>query len=645
MTYFNDLIERDFFDIKTYPIYHGDDLGITYRSTKTIFKVWAPTASKVMLRIYDTGMKMVKELAMEIENSGVWRFHLNGNWDKYFYTYQANIKGIWLNEVVDPYAVGVSVNGQMGAILDIRNLPANNKVKEPSDAIIIYEANVRDISIDESAGINSKGKFSGLAEPNTTSTSGLPTGLSHLIELGITHLHLMPCYDYQSIDETAYDPEKYNWGYDPQNYNVPEGSYATNPYDPYVRNIEFKHLVNTLHENGIKVIMDVVYSHTYETVLSSFNQLVPGYFYRFKEDGSFSNGSGCDNEVASERPMVRKFINDSLKHWVKNYDVDGFRFDLMALYDLETINQVSKELRQLKTDILIYGEGWTGGNSPLPHCHRASKQNTIHTASYASFNDDYRDALKGKLFESEDKGFISGEGWLEETIKFGIIGASYHPQIDYNMVLHSNMPWARNPWQSINYISCHDNHTLFDKLTISNPDATADGLIAMHTLGLAMVLTSQGIPFLHSGSEFLRTKEGNHNSYNLPDNINKIDWNRKSKFQKVNKQVVDLILLRKKQSIFRLNDAHILQKHLHFLPFIEGNVVSYRLSHPFPKHDEWTEIIVAYNGSDHLVEIAIPPGKWQLGMKETRVIDKPISVAEDEKLSVSQFSVSILYKV
>ena len=396
---------------------------------------------------------------------------------------------------------------------------------------------VRDASIDENSGIKNKGKFLGLTEAGTKSSDGLSTGLDHLKELGVTHIHLLPCFDFNSIDESKPDKPQYNWGYDPLNYNVPEGSYSTNPYDGVTRIREFKQLIETFHENGLRVVMDVVYNHTGLTENSNFNQLVPGYYYRQTADGKFSNATGCGNEVASEREMVRKFILESVKYWVKEYHVDGFRFDLMGVMDIQTMNLISKELHQLKPDILLYGEGWTAGSSPLPDSLHALKKYAYKLNHIAVFSDDIRDGIKGSVFERKDKGFVSGKPGLEETIKFGIVASCKHPQVDYSKVNYSKAPYAAEPDNTITYCECHDNNTLWDKLFLSATDATEEQRKEMQKLALSIVLTSQGIPFLHAGTEFLRSKKGVENSFESPDSINEIDWSLKAK----NKDVFDYV--------------------------------------------------------------------------------------------------------
>lgn len=515
---------------ENYPSYSGRDLGVTYTPLKTDFKVWAPKASEVVLRLYTEGNggKVLYTINLNKEQNGVWKTVVKKDIKNIYYTFQVKHDNKWLLERPDIYAKAVGVNGARGMVVDlISTNPANWKndkrppLKHPTD-IILYESHVRDFSISKNSGIKHKGKFLGLVEKGTKSPSGEITGIDHLKELGITHIHLLPSFDFNSVDETKPDA-KYNWGYDPINYNVPEGSYATNAYDGNSRIKEFKQMIQVLHANGIRVILDVVYNHTADKE-SGFNQFAPEYFYRHNPDGTYSNGTGCGNETASERPMMRKFMIESVAYWAREYHMDGFRFDLMGVHDIETMNLISDTLRKIDPTIFVYGEGWTAGNSPYPEDLRAVKKNTFELHGIAAFSDDIRDGLRGPYNDVKVKGFSSGAKGMKENVKFGIAGATQHPQINYKAVSYSGKPWADEPFQSINYVSCHDDNTLYDRLKAANPDASEADLIKMDKLSQAIVLTSQGVPLLHSGAEMLRTKMGVANSFNMPDSINEIDW-------------------------------------------------------------------------------------------------------------------------
>ena len=510
-----------------FPTYMGNDLGLSYAKASSTFKMWSPEAQAVKINIYQRGDgdNLIISQQMKKEKDGVWSFEMNGDAKSMYYTYQVKQRGQWFQEKPDLYAVAVGVNGQRSMVIDMNETNPEgweNDVRPPLKNytdIILYELQIRDMSIHESSGAENKGKYLALTETGTKSPEGLSTGLDHMKELGITHAHLLPTFDHRSIDETRLDEAQYNWGYDPLNYNVPEGSFSTNPYDGGIRIKEFKEMVQTFHENGIRVILDVVYNHTGQTEDSNFNQLVPNYFYRQNSEGGFSDASACGNETASERYMMRKYIIESVKYWVNEYHIDGFRFDLMGIHDMETMNEVSAAVREIDPSIFVYGEGWTAGSSPLPSEEQALKANTYKMENVAAFSDDLRDGLKGSVFEHEQRGFVSQGDNMKESIKFGIVASTQHPQLDYQAVNYSKAPWASEPSQTISYVSCHDNHTLFDRLKISNPDASEAELIQMHKLAETIVLTSQGVPFLHAGMEMLRTKNGEENSYQSPDEI------------------------------------------------------------------------------------------------------------------------------
>ena len=405
----------------------------------------------------------------------------------------------------------------------------------------------------------------------------MSTGLDHIKELGVTHIHLLPSFDFMSIDETKLEEQNFNWGYDPQNYNVPEGSYSTNPADGNVRIREFKQLVKTLHENGLRIVMDVVYNHTGATMESNFNQIFPEYYYRMTPRGGFSDASACGNETASEKPMVRKFIIESVKYWAQEYHIDGFRFDLMGIHDITTMNEVSKALHEIDPTIFIYGEGWTAGDSPLKEKKRALKKYTFKMEGIAAFSDDMRDGVKGHVFTHHDRGFASGNPNSKESVKFGIVAATEHPQINYEAVNYSDYAWAKEPSQCINYVSCHDNHTLLDRLINSNPGEPESELIKMHKLANTIILTSQGVPFLHAGVEMLRTKQGVENSFKSPDSINQIDWSRKTEYLEVVNYYQKLIDLRKNHPAFRMPTKTMIQKHLSFIEMPDSNLIGYQI--------------------------------------------------------------------
>ena len=648
-----------YFNTEKYPVYQGTDLGLTYSAFSSTFKIWSPTADKAMLLLYRTslGGAPIEEIQMERGSQGTWTKTVTRDLKGVYYVFKIFSHGKWLNEVPDPYAKAVGTNGKRAVVIDLKetnpvgwqldkspvfssrkNLPVNLGGL-PTDAIV-YELHVRDFTIDRQSGIQARGKYSGLTEVATMNIAGVQTGLDHLQELGVTHVHLLPIYDFYSIDESKKDSDQYNWGYDPLNYNTTEGSYASNPDDGISRIKEFKEAVRALHNKGIRVVMDVVFNHTMLTENSYFNQLVPGYYYRQKEDGSFSNASACGNETASERPMMRKFMIESLKYWVKEYHIDGFRFDLMGIHDIETMNRISNELRALKPDILLYGEGWTAGSSPVPDSLRALKKNAYQLSNIAVFSDDLRDAIKGSVFEKLDKGFATGKSGLEESIKFGITAACQHPQVDYSKVNYSKAPYAKSPSQVMSYVDCHDNNILWDKLAISNSSDTVSLRRDMHKLALSIVLTSQGISFLHAGTEFLRSKKGVENSFNSSDDINKINWFDKADNMDVYQYVRSLIAMRKKHPAFRLTTQKEIAALIHF-ENAEDRVVSFQINGE-AVGDEWKKVFVVLNGNDVEQEIKIPGGKWEAFVLNNQV--KGSVSALQSKININPYSACILFQ-
>lgn len=634
-----------------YPVYEGTDLGLSYSPQQSVFRVWAPSASSVQLHLYDAplGGKPLESIAMKPAEQGTWRAEAKKDLLGKYYCFQATIEGQQMAEVVDPYAKAVGTNGRRGHIIALETTNPKGwetdqrpPLKAPND-IIVYELHVRDLSTHPSSGIRHKGQFLGLTEKGTRSPQGLSTGLDHLVDMGITHLHLLPSYDFLSVDESKSENNVFNWGYDPQNYNVPEGSYSSNPADGAVRIREFKQMVKTLHENGIRVVMDVVYNHTGATEASLFNQLVPGYYYRQNASGGFSDASACGNETASERPMVRKFILESVLYWAKEYHIDGFRFDLMGIHDIETMNQISEALHAVEPSIFIYGEGWTAGSSPLPDEQRALKANTMQLKQIAAFSDDIRDAIKGHVFTPTEKGFVSGKGGLKASLQFGIVASTQHPQVRYDSVNYSKAPWAAEPAQTMTYASCHDNHTLWDRLSISNPDADEETRIKMHQLALSIVLTSQGVSFLHAGTEMLRTKGGEENSFNQPDSVNQINWERKAEYLPVVFFVQQLIQFRKAHPAFRLTTTAQIQQHLRFLDTPNDQLVAYTLN-DHANGDAWKNILVAFNGQNADQTLDLPEGEWAIALLGQQFYGPANGRTVSGKINIPAIGALVLYQ-
>ncbi len=620
-------------DWTTYPEYTKGDLGLTYTPTSSTLRLWAPTAESVTLRIYAEGLggEALESIAMTPSTKGTWVAKLNGDRKGQFYTYQVTTKdGKRLAETPGVWNKAVGANGQRAAIIDLADTNPegweNDQRKEVENFtdIIIYEMHHRDFSIADNSGVTNKGKFLALTEEGTLTPQGLKSGIDHLKELGITHVHILPSYDYGSIDETRLEENNYNWGYDPKNYNAPEGGYSTDPFTPEVRIREMKQMVQALHKAGIGVIMDVVYNHTFVNDGSNFSLTVPGYYYRQTEEGDYSNASGCGNETASERPMVRRYITESVKYWAKEFHIDGFRFDLMAIHDIETMNLIRSELDKISPSIFVYGEGWMASSTPLPVEQQASKHNGPQFPRIAVFSDDVRDGLRGEWMSAGEGGFATGVvgNRQKESIKFGVVGATQHPQVDYGAVNYSSAPYANDPVEVINYVSCHDDECLRDKIDAVAKDATPEQRKRMDLLAQTVVLTSQGVPFIFCGEELYRTKQHIRNTYNLPDEVNRIDWSHKVKYYDVFTFYKELIRMRRNHPAFRMATTEQVAENLKFYDSPEGTVM-YTLNGA-AVGDEWSEILVVYNGSRYGVDVDFPYGEWNIVCEDAKMqLDAP----------------------
>ena len=624
-------------------------LGAIYSKDKTEFIVWAPTAESVEIAFYgknpyDYENKAEKVIMMEKGQNGIWYKEIIGDLNGEFYNYLINIEGR-INEVVDPYAKAVGVNGNRSMVIDLETTNPegweNDKKPTFKDATdsIIYEVHVRDFTIDESSQVDDelKGKFKGFVQ------DAVP--LNHLKEMGFTHIHLLPAFDYASVDESNSEAQ-FNWGYDPKNYNVPEGSYSTNPYRGDVRIREFKELVQKLHKEGLRVVMDVVYNHTFD-LDSPLNKAVPKYYYRQDEEGNYTDGSACGNETASDRYMFRKYMVDSVVYWAKEYHIDGFRFDLMGLHDIETMKEIRMALDKIDPSIIVYGEGWAGGPTPLKDEEAALKKNTFKYGDMqiAAFSDDCRDGIKGHVFYEDEAGFVNGAEGFEEAIKFAVVASTPHPQVDVNKAMYARDFWAREPYQTVTYASAHDNLTLWDKLKTVSKDASEEELIKMNKLAAAIVLTSQGIAFIHAGEEFARTKEdenGNliENSFNSSDFVNKIVWTRREDYNDLMEYYKGLIKLRKTYKSFRMNINKNIKDNLVFLEkgknFTDDNVVAYTLKEGNKK------IAVIFNSNNKDVEVKLPENNWSLLVNENIAGIDEIKKIEGNLINIKAKSAYVL---
>lgn len=643
--------KNEYTSFELYPVRSGSLTEMEYAPEATQFTLWAPTADEVRLMLYEAGEggHAYETVSMERAEEGTWKAKVEKDLKGKFYTFNVKIDGKWQGDTPGINAKAVGVNGKRAAIIDLRETDPEGWAEDkrpplasPAD-IIIYEVHHRDFSVHPSSGIEHKGKFLAMTETGTKNPGGMATGIDHLKELGVTHVHILPSYDYASVDETRLDENKYNWGYDPLNYNVPEGSYSTDPYRPEVRIREFKQMVQALHKAGIRVVLDVVYNHTFNTAESNFERTVPGYFYRQKPDGTLSDASACGNETASNRPMMRKYMIESVLYWINEYHIDGFRFDLMGIHDIETMNEIRKAASAVDPTIFIYGEGWAASAPQMPEDSLAMKANVYKMPGIAAFSDEMRDALRGPFNNNEQGAFLAGLPGGEESIKFGIAGAVKHPQVNNDSVNYSKAPWAGQPTQMISYVSCHDDMCLVDRLKASVPGITPEELVRLDKLAQTAVFTSQGVPFIYAGEEVMRDKKGVHNSYQSPDSINAIDWDRKTLNADAFAYYKGLIHLRRNHPAFRLGDAELVRKHLEFLPVEGKNLVAYRLK-DHAGGDTWKDIIVVLNARRESASLSVPEGKYTVVCQNGLVNEKGLATVYGPSLTVAPQSAMIIYQ-
>ena len=643
--------KTEYASYELYPVRSGSLTEMEYTPAATQFTLWAPTADEVRLMLFEAGDggHAYETISMESSEEGTWKTKVEKDLIGKFYTFNVKINDKWLGDTPGINAKAVGVNGKRAAIIDMKSTDpegwADDKrpaLASPAD-VILYEMHHRDMSIDPSSGIEHKGKFLALTEQGTVSPDKLATGIDHLKELGVTHVHLLPSYDYASVDETRLDENKYNWGYDPQNYNVPDGSYSTDPYKPDVRIREFKQIVQALHKAGIRVVLDVVYNHTFNTSDSNFERTVPGYFYRQRPDGTYADGSACGNETASNRPMMRKYMIESVLHWINEYHIDGFRFDLMGIHDIETMNEIRAAIDKIDPSIFMYGEGWAASSPQLEADRLAMKANVEKMPRIAAFSDEMRDGLRGGWDDDTKGAFLVGEPGHEMSIKFGIVGAIEHPQVISDSVNYSKKPWALQPTQMISYVSCHDDMCLADRLKATMPDASVEELAALQKLAETFVFTSQGVPFIFAGDEMMRDKKGVHNSYNSPDSINTIDWKNKTAHKDVFEYVKGLIAMRKAHPAFRMGDADMVRRQLEFLPVENTNVGAFILKDN-ANGDSWKNIIVALNSRAEPVKLDIPSGKYTVICKDGKINMKGLGQVSGDELMVPARSAMIIHQ-
>lgn len=644
-------VKKEYTSFEEYSIPEGKLVEMEYSPIETKFTLWAPTAEEVRVLLYDSGNEgsAYQTLSLEMGEDGIWNTSIKEDLKGKFYTFNVKVNGKWLGDTPGIMAKAVGVNGKRAAVIDLRSTDpegwANDVrplLKDYAD-IIVYEMHHRDFSLDSVSGIRNKGKFLALTELGTTTSQGEKTGIDHLKELGVTHVHILPSYDYASVDESKPDKAQYNWGYDPQNYNVPDGSYSTDPYKPDVRIKEFKQMVQALHKAGIRVVLDVVYNHTFNTEESNFERTVPGYFYRQTKDGKPANGSGCGNETASDRAMMRKYMVESVLYWINEYHIDGFRFDLMGIHDIETMNEIRAAVDKIDPSIFIYGEGWAASAPQLDQEELAMKANIYKMPRIAAFSDEMRDGLRGGWDDDRKGAFLIGQPGHEMSIKFGLVGAVKHPQVINDSVNYSKEPWALQPTQMISYVSCHDDMCLADRLKATMPDATDEERASLHKLAETFVFTSQGVPFIFAGDEMMRDKKGIHNSYNSPDSINTIDWRNKTIHHDVFDYVRELIALRKNHPAFRMGDADKVRQYMEFLPVEGSNLVAFILKDN-ANGDSWKNIIVAFNSRKEPAKLSIPTGRYTIVCKDGKIKQSGMGQVSGNEIIVPARSAMIIHQ-
>ena len=635
----------------------------TYTKQATDFCFYAnPDAKSVVLRLYDEGLggKPVKtvKLQQDRQQPGYWKATVKGDLKGKFYTIdQSGNKKEWV-ETPGVFATAVGVNGKRGYIYEPSETNPEGwckdkrpELKSPCD-LVIYEMHHRDYSIARNTTLSpTLQKDAGKTEyPSKFLALTEPWAIEHLKNLGVNAIHILPSYDYGSVDETRLSTPQFNWGYDPVNYNVPEGSYSTDPYNPLARIREFKQMVQALHKAGIRVILDVVYNHTYDIEHSNFQRTYPDYYYRKNADGSYSNGSGCGNETASEKPMMRKFMIESVRHWINEYHIDGLRFDLMGVHDIETMNAIRHAVDEIDPSIFIYGEGWSAGSCAYPQEKLGLKAHIRQMPRIAAFSDDLRDALRGPFSDDTKGAFLAGLPGSEESIKAGIAGMISHPQVDFTKVNYSKESWVNEPSQMISYVSCHDDMCLVDRLKASIPSLkTVDGklsdsqlaeLVRLDKLAQTAVMLSQGVPFMLNGEELLRDKKGVHNSFESPDSINQINWGNLARYPQVFDYYKSLLQLRKNHPAFRLGRADLVRRHLEFLPSQDA-LVAFRLK-DYAGGDIWNNIIVVLNGSKEQREVTVPEGTYTIVACDGVINEQGLGEITGQKVSVDPQSALII---
>lgn len=606
-----------------------------YTPEKTTFTFWSSVAEKMEVRLYNTyDASEFDVITLHEQEGDFWTATIKGDQVGKFYTVCSYQNGEWGQESPGIFAKAVSVNGQRAAIIDMQTTNPEGwendqrpAMTDPTE-VVVYETHMRDFTIDATSGIANKGKFIAFTEQGTKTAEGLASGIDHLKELGITHIQILPMYDYGSIDETTLDLNKYNWGYDPVNYNVPEGGYSTNPYDPSTRIREAKTMIQALHAAGIRVIMDVVYNHTYSVEGCALGRVVPQYFYRMNEDGTYANGSGCGNETASDKEMMRQFMVESVCYWAREYHIDGFRFDLMGIHDQETMRQIRAALDEIDPSIITYGEGWAASSPAYPYEQLAMKQWTYTMPRVGAFSDDIRNALIGSPFDHH-RGFASGNTASRDAVRYGLVACP---------------DWSGEPMQHVSYITCHDNYCLRDRIEVAAAEETEATKLRMNKLAQTTVMVSQGMTFFYGGEELFRTKQGVENSYQSPDSINVIEWTNKQTYSDLFAYYREIIKIRRQHKGFRLGTAEMVKNHVEFPETTQEGLIIYRIK-DLQGIDTASSLVVLLNGTAEAIEAEVPQATYTVLAQDAQANANGMGTIEGGKVQVAPYSATILAEI
>ena len=606
-----------------------------YAPEKTIFTFWSSVAEKMEVRLYNTyDASEFEVITLQEQEGDYWTATIKGDQVGKFYTVCSYQNGEWGQESPGIFAKAVSVNGQKAAIIDMQATDPEGwendqrpAMADPTE-VVVYETHMRDFTIDATSGIANKGKFIAFTEQGTKTAEGLASGIDHLKELGITHIQILPMYDYGSIDETTLDLNKYNWGYDPVNYNVPEGGYSTNPYDPATRIREAKTMIQALHAAGIRVVMDVVYNHTFSVEGCALGRVVPQYFYRMNEDGTYANGSGCGNETASDKEMMRQFMVESVCYWAREYHIDGFRFDLMGIHDQETMRQIRAALDEIDPSIITYGEGWAASSPAYPYEQLAMKQWTYTMPRVGAFSDDIRNALIGSPFDHH-RGFASGNTASRDAVCYGLVACP---------------DWSGEPMQHVSYITCHDNYCLRDRIEVAAAEETEATKLRMNKLAQTAVMVSQGMTFFYGGEELFRTKQGVENSYQSPDSINVIEWTNKQTYSDLYAYYREIIKIRRQHKGFRLGTAELVKNHVEFPETTQEGLIIYRIK-DLQDIDTAASLIVLLNGTAEAMEVEVPQATYTVLAQDAQANANGMGTIEGGKVQVAPYSATILAEI